>query len=73
MKLIREKSEIDYEKCPELIQKVVKQFLDYYRTKYPEEKVRNIVLMYKKDIVNKISEQIIQHLAIQYDDIFFFF
>ena len=70
VKLIREKSEIDYEKCPELIQKVVKQFLDYYRTKYPEEKVRNIVLMYKKDIVNKISEQIIQHLAIQYDDIF---
>lgn len=70
VKLIREKSEIDYEKCPELIQKVVKQFLDYYRTKYSEEKVRNIVLMYKKDIVNKISEQIIQHLAIQYDDIF---
>ena len=70
VKLIREKSEIDYEKCPELIQKVVKQFLDYYRTKYSEEKVRNIVLMYKKDIVNKISEQIIQHLAIQSDDIF---
>ena len=70
VKLIREKSEIDYEKCPELIQKVVRQFLNYYRTKYSEEKVRNIVLMYKKDIVNKISEQIIQHLAIQYDDIF---
>lgn len=70
VKLIREKSEIDYEKCPELIQKVVKQFLDYYRSKYPEDKVRNIVLMYKKDIVNKISDQIIQHLAIQYDDIF---
>ena len=69
VKLIREKSEIDYEKCPELIQKVVRQFLEYYLSKYDEEKVRNIVLMYKKDIVSKISKQIIQHLAIQYEDI----
>ena len=70
VKSIREKSEIDYERCPELIHKVVNQFLEYYRNEFAEEKVRNIVLMYKKDIVNKISEQIIQHLAIQYDDIF---
>lgn len=70
VKLIREKSEIDYEKCPELIQKVVRQFLEFYRGKYSEEKVRNIVLMYKKDIVSKITAQIIQNLAIKYDDIF---
>lgn len=70
VKLIREKSEIDYEKCPELVQKVVRQFLEFYRGKYSEEKVRNIVLMYKKDIVSKITAQIIQNLAIKYDDIF---
>lgn len=70
VKLIREKSEIDYEKCPELIQKVVRQFLEFYRDKYSEEKVRNVVLMYKKDIVSKITAQIIQNLAIKYDDIF---
>lgn len=68
--LIRDTNEIDYEKCPEIIQKCVMQFLTFYRNKFSEEEVRNICLMYKKDIVNKISQQIIKHLAIKYDDIF---
>lgn len=63
---IREIGEIDYEKCPELIQKIVTQFLSFYRGKYTEEKVRNICIMYKMDIVNKIKEQLIQHLAVKY-------
>ena len=68
--MIRDVNEIDYEKCPEVIQKCVMQFLDFYRSKYSEEEVRNICLMYKKDIVRKIANQIIKHLAVKYDDIF---
>lgn len=67
---IRSIGEIDYEKCPELIQKIVMQFLDFYRQRYSEKEVRNIVLMYRKDITNHFRSQLLQHLAIKYDDIF---
>lgn len=66
---IRNISEIDYEKCPELIQKIVMQFLSYYREKYSEEKVRNICLMYRKDITERFKAQLLQHLAVSYDGI----
>lgn len=66
---IRNISEIDYEKCPTLIQKIVMQFLNHYRLKYSEEKVRNICLMYRKDIVNKFKTQLLQHLAVSYEGI----
>ncbi len=64
---IREIGEIDYEKCPELIQKIVMQFLTYYRSRYTEEQVRNICYTNKIDIVNKIKDQLLQHLAVKYD------
>lgn len=64
---IRTISEIDYEKCPALIQKIVMQFLTFYRTKYTEDKVRNICVMYHQDIINKLKEQLLQHLAVKYD------
>lgn len=64
---IRDIGEIDYEKCPELIQKIVMQFLNYYRSKYSEEQVRNICVMYKMDIVNKFKEQLLKHLGIKYE------
>lgn len=56
-------SEVDYEKCGELIRKLTKQFLDYYRAKYPENKVRNICLSYRNDIINRIKTQILNHLT----------
>ena len=64
---IRDIGEIDDEKCPELIQKIVMQFLNYYRSKYSEEQVRNICIMYKMDIVNKFKEQLLKHLGIKYE------
>jgi len=64
---IRQIGEIDYEKCPKLIQKIVMQFLTHYRNKYTEDKVRNICIMYKMDIVNKFKEQLLQHLAVKYE------
>ena len=66
---IREISEIDYEKCPQLIQKIVIQFLKTYRDKYTEEEVRNICLMYRKDIINKFKSQLLGHLAVKYNGI----
>ena len=63
---IREIGEIDYERCPELIQKLVVQFLNFYRGKYEEEKVRNIVLSYRRDIINKFKTQLLQHLVVFY-------
>lgn len=60
---LREISEVDYEKCGELIRKLTKQFLDYYRAKYPENKVRNICLSYRNDIINRIKTQILNHLT----------
>lgn len=66
---LRNVSEIDYEKCPDLIKKITMQFLNHYRSKYSEDKVKNICLMYRKDIINHFKNQILQHLAISYDGI----
>lgn len=66
---IRNISEIDYEKCSELIQKIVMQFLDYHRNKFTEKEVRNICLMYRKDIIQKFKDQLLKHLAVSYEGI----
>ena len=67
---IRKINEIDYEKCPAIIQKIVLQFLTHYRSKYSEQEVRSICIMGHRDIVDKFKTQILQNLAIKYDDIF---
>ena len=61
---------IDYEKCPLVIQKIVMQFLSHYRSKYSEEDVRNICFMESRSIVSHFEKQLINHLAVSYDDIF---
>lgn len=66
---IRKINEIDYEKCPAIIQKIVLQFLTHYRSKYSEQEVRSICIMEHRDIVNKFKTQLIQHLAVSYDGI----
>ncbi len=59
---IREISEIDYEKCPEIIQKIVMQFLNFYRARFTEEEVRNICLSNKRLINNAFKSQLLEHL-----------
>ena len=66
---IRKIEIIDYEKCPLIIQKIVMQFLEYYRTKYNEDDVRNICIMEFRSIISEFERQLIKHLAISYDDI----
>ena len=60
VELLREKPEIDYEKCKELLFKLITQVCDYYERKYSSNDMRNIIMMYKKDISQKIYDQMLQ-------------
>jgi type III restriction enzyme len=66
---IRKIEVIDYEKCPDIIQKIVKQFLSYYRSKYSEDEVKSICFMEFRSIISQFEKQLIKNLAISYDDI----
>ncbi len=61
LELLREKPEIDYESCSELVKKLIKQVIAHYRTKYNENETKNIVMMYCKDISNKMYYQMLRH------------
>ncbi|HFI0687165.1 TPA: DEAD/DEAH box helicase [Streptococcus suis] len=60
LELLRDKPEIDYEKCSELLFKLITQVCDYYEKKYNSNKMRNIVMMFKRDITQKIYIQMLQ-------------
>ena len=58
---LRTKPEIDYEKCSTLLFKLITQLCDHYNAQYGDNGMRNIVMMYKRDIGNKIYKQMMQH------------
>lgn len=58
--LLREKPEIDYEKCYELLYKLTSQVCDFYKEKHGFDNVRNIVAMNKKNISEEIYKQMMQ-------------
>jgi type III restriction enzyme len=58
---LRKKPEIDYEKCSSLLFKLITQICDHYSSQYGENGMRNIVMMYKRDIANKLYAQMMQH------------
>lgn len=58
---LREKPEIDYEKCSALLFKLITQMCDYYADRYGINGMQNIIMMYKRDIGNKIYKQMLQH------------
>lgn len=60
LELLRDKPEIDYEKCSSLLFKLITQVCDYYEDKYNSNGMRNIIMMYKKDIAKKIYNQMLQ-------------
>lgn len=57
--LLREKPEIDYEKCSQLLQKLITQVCDHFEQKFNYDAMRNIVMMYKKTIANAIYNQML--------------
>lgn len=58
---LRAKPEIDYERCSNLLFKLITQVCEHYKNKYGKNGMQNIVMMYKRDITNKIYEQMLQH------------
>lgn len=58
---LRKKPEIDYEKCSTLLFKLITQLCYHYAAQHGENGMRNIVMMYKRDIGNKIYTQMLQH------------
>lgn len=58
---LRTKPEIDYEKCSALLFKLITQLCDHYTAQYGNNGMRNIIMMYKRDIGNKIYKQMMQH------------
>lgn len=58
---LRAKPEIDYEKCSVLLFKLITQVCDHYSAAYGANGMQNIIMMYKRDIGNKIYKQMLQH------------
>lgn len=58
---LRVKPEIDYEKCSALLFKLISQVCDHYENQHGVNGMQNIVMMYKRDIGNKIYKQMMQH------------
>lgn len=57
---LRKKPEIDYEKCSALLFKLISQVCAHYTSQYSTNGMQNIVMMYKRDIANKIYSQMLQ-------------
>lgn len=58
---LRKKPEIDYNKCKSLLFKLITQVTDKYEDNYDLNGMQNIVMMYKRDISDKIYKQMLQH------------
>lgn len=58
---LRAKPEIDYRKCSTLLFKLITQLCDHYEEEYGTNGMQNIVMMYKRDIGNKIYQQMMRN------------
>ena len=61
---LRKKPEIDYELYSELIQKLIKTVTKHYANQYKIDGMKNIIIMNKKDIAQKIYSQMMQHFYV---------
>lgn len=59
--LLRQKPEINYERCSELLFSLINQICSHYQSVHGENGMKNVVMMYKRDITNKIYQQMMQH------------
>ena len=60
---LRNKSEIDYEKTSELLHKLINQVVNKFKNEFDNDKVKNIVMMYKKELANEIYSQMLKHFV----------
>ena len=61
--LLREKPEIDYEKCSALLFQLISAVYGHYIARFGENGAKNIVMMYRRDISEKIYTQMMQHFS----------
>lgn len=61
--ILRGKPEIDYEKCSNLLIKLISQLINHFEARFGNEKMMNIVMMYKNDVSLKIYNQMMQHFS----------
>jgi type III restriction enzyme len=61
IEILRQKPEIDYQKCATLLFKLITQVCNKYESAYRINGMQNIIMMYKRDIANKIYIQMMQH------------
>lgn len=61
LQFLRLKPEIDYEKCSALLFKLISQVCDHFEDMYGLNGMRNIVMMNKINIANKIYNQMMKH------------
>lgn len=62
---IRIQPEVDYEKCYELLYKLITQVCDYFENQYGRNGMQNIVMMNKVNIGKEIYEQILRHFKVK--------
>jgi len=58
---LRQKPEIDYERCSNLLFTLITQVCGHYESQYGINGMQNIVMMYRRDIASKIYNQMMQH------------
>lgn len=61
--LLREKPEIDYEACSELLFKLISAAYDHFLEQFGDNGAKNIVMMHRHDIADKIYNQMMQHFS----------
>lgn len=60
---LRKKTEIDYEKTSNLLFKLINQLILKFRKEFNNEQVKNVVMMYKKELTNEIYQQMLNHFV----------
>lgn len=63
LELLSDKPEVDYESNCELLAKLISSVCTHYETLHGEDGLKNIVMMYKQEISNKIYEQLMSHFC----------
>lgn len=58
---LREKPEIDYNKCGELVRSLITDVIEHYEDEHGTNGMQSIVMMYRMEIGNLIYKQMMQH------------
>ena len=62
---VRMQPEVDYEKCSELLYKLITQVCEHFENRYERNGMQNIVMMNKVNIGKAVYEQLLQHFKVK--------